>query len=408
MTFKHNNKDYELISLVLSGSRMYGNSTPESDWDYRGIFIESVQDKVGILPQCNQISDGTMLLKTLNELGLNLEDTDDIVLYELNTFTKLAIDNNPNIMDLLHADDESIVYMSEKGRLLRDNSSLFLSSKMKFTFSGYAISQLKRIQGHNKMITKYPYINEVVQFLKDEYTKGTATKEQIDDMFGKNAFDCVKNCESHVGESVEYNLKDYTKPEFLDFCNAYDLKHKKIEFNPYFLKHEASFRKISQSVIAVYTDGNGIISKENNIKQNDPEHIGEFMYLLKIDQMNYKKECDAIANLWKWKAGRNVKRNELEVEYGYDTKHASHLVRLMRQCIKILENGVYSPRLQGIDLQEIKDVRKGFYSYEEIIKLAKDLDARCDELYKTTKLRKKPDTKVINDLVLKMQLVQEK
>ena len=49
MIFNYNNKEYELIFLTKTGSILYGNSTEDSDWDYRGIFIEKVEDKISVL-----------------------------------------------------------------------------------------------------------------------------------------------------------------------------------------------------------------------------------------------------------------------------------------------------------------------------------------------------------------------
>ena len=45
----------------------------------------------------------------------------------------------------------------------------------------------------------------------------------------------------------------------------------------------------------------------------------------------------------------------------------------------------------------------GQESYEKAIEFAERNDKELDELYKTTKLQKKPDIKKINDLVLKLQ-----
>ncbi|AEZ66297.1 hypothetical protein phiTE_131 [Pectobacterium phage phiTE] len=36
---------------------------------------------------------------------------------------------------------------------------------------------------------------------------------------------------------------------------------------------------------------------------------------------------------------RNAARHELEEKFGYDTKHAMHLVRLLRMSQEILETG---------------------------------------------------------------------
>ena len=55
MDFIHNNQKYELILLHLAGSRLYGNSTPTSDIDLRGIFIAPPETKLGILNKVEQL-----------------------------------------------------------------------------------------------------------------------------------------------------------------------------------------------------------------------------------------------------------------------------------------------------------------------------------------------------------------
>ena len=49
MIFNYNNKEYELIFLTKTGSRLYGNFTEDSDWDYRGFFKEKIEDKISII-----------------------------------------------------------------------------------------------------------------------------------------------------------------------------------------------------------------------------------------------------------------------------------------------------------------------------------------------------------------------
>ena len=170
-----------------------------------------------------------------------------------------------------------------------------------------------------------------------------------------------------------------------------------------FLQTKAAFRTFSPSMLAIYTDGKGIFTQEGKLKANDPEKIGDFVCLLSIDQNNYKAEKDFNAAMWEWKCKRNEKRSELEAKFGYDTKNVSHLVRLMEQAKDILINCYYEPSLTGERLQLVKDVRAGKFTYEEVLKYADDTDKELDELYKTTKLQKKPDIKKINELVLKLQ-----
>ncbi len=438
MKFEHNNQTYELIILHLAGSKLYGNSTPESDTDYRGIFIAPPKTKLGLLNKVEQL-EGKDIYKSLIKAGLDLEETDDIVIYELNRFAQLASENNPNIMDSLCLDynKEFTIYINEKGKELIDNKSLFLSSKLKFTFSGYAISQLNKIRNRDKYLTRYPRISEVLDAIKEYYDNKLIDFNWICDNFGGHVVDFVTN------ESPQNNIKleiritwdtftdtynkglmvlgkeeidfdTYRIPRLIDYCNAKDLKGKSYnlserydicdgEYLRYFLHNSASFRTFSPSMLAIYKDGNGIFTQEGKLKANDPEHIGGFVCLLSIDQNNYKAEKDFNASMWEWKCKRNEKRSALEAKFGYDTKNVSHLVRLMEQAKDILSNCDYNPTLFGERLQLVKDTRAGKFTYEEVLEYSEKADKELDELYKITELQKKPDIKKINDLVLKLQ-----
>ena len=69
----------------------------------------------------------------------------------------------------------------------------------------------------------------------------------------------------------------------------------------------------------------------------------------------------------------------------------------------ILKNNTYNPTLTGERLQLVKDVRAGKFSVEEILEYAERLDAELNEDYKVSTLQKKPNTKLVNELVLKLQ-----
>lgn len=441
MKFTHNNTEYELILLHLAGSKLYGNSTPQSDTDYRGVFIAPKETKLGLIGKVEQL-EGKDVWKSLAKAGLKLEETDDIVIYELNRFATLASDNNPNIMDTLCFDynkSEFTIYASDKGKELIDSKSLFLSSKLKFTFSGYAISQLSKVRSRDKYLTKYPRISEVLDYIKSKWLNNEIDWDWICRNFGGEvaAFITGETAQKHTFiPKVNYPTWDsfkedsgiedidrYRIPQMISYCHAKDLKGKSQDLNcrnyvpdtyyheknleeltlQQFLYESAAFREFSPSMLAIYTGGNGIFTVEGKLKSSPPEHIGEFVCLLSIDQNKFKSDRDFNTAMWEWKCKRNEARSELEKQYGYDTKNVSHLVRLMEQAKCILKTGDYNPTLSGERLQLVKDTRAGKFTYEEVIKYAEENDKELDELYKVTTLQKKPDIKRINNLVLKLQ-----
>lgn len=434
MKFTLNNNEYELIVLHLAGSKLYGNSTPSSDTDYRGVFVASKDSKLGILGTVEQL-EGVDVWKSLVAAGLDLIPTDDIVIYELNRFIALAIDNNPNIMDTLCFDynnPEFTVYVNEKGKELIDNKHLLISSKLKFTFSGYAISQLQRIKSHGKWLTQFPDINDILAEIKEAFNNSFIDFNWICDNFGgqvaekvtgetpqKNTklentltwiqFKYCVNKSRKVLDLKELDFDMYRVPRLIDYCHPKDLKGKQLDLNDLreTLQYTASFRTMSPSMLVIYTDGKGIFSKEGNLKANDPETIGEFVCLLSIDQNKYKSDKDYINKLWEWKCNRNEKRSELEEKFGVDLKHLSHLWRLMTKAKEILLTGTYDPQLKGEELKTLKGIRDGSLygrdSYDFALKFAEENDKLLNELYKTTKLQKKPNVKKVNELVLKLQ-----
>lgn len=95
-----------------------------------------------------------------------------------------------------------------------------------------------------------------------------------------------------------------------------------------------------------------------------------------------------------WKRQRNPARAILEEKYGYDCKHAMHLVRLLRMGIEILEHGLvltYRP-----DAKELLDIRNGLLGYDDLIAYAEAMDLKLQQLYETSTLPHAPDMEKID------------
>lgn len=87
-----------------------------------------------------------------------------------------------------------------------------------------------------------------------------------------------------------------------------------------------------------------------------------------------------------WKKTRNPKRAALEEKFGYDCKHASHLVRLLRMCREILID--HKVVVKRPDREEILSVKNGLWTYDELIEWAETQERELDELYVTSTLQK--------------------
>ena len=102
-----------------------------------------------------------------------------------------------------------------------------------------------------------------------------------------------------------------------------------------------------------------------------------------------------------WKSERNKDRAQLEAKYGYDTKHAYHLLRLMRMCKEILSTG--KVLVKRPDAEELLAIRRGSMKYEDLIAEAEKLDQECGVLYETSNmLPHHPPELDLNDLCVEL------
>jgi predicted nucleotidyltransferase len=120
------------------GSHLYGTNTENSDEDYSGVFIADLKYYFG-LKSIEEVSDNVV---SKQENGKNNKDAIDKKYTELRRFVQLALQNNPNVVELLFLNDSNIIYQDENWKKIISNREYFLSSKqIKDRFKGYAFSQ---------------------------------------------------------------------------------------------------------------------------------------------------------------------------------------------------------------------------------------------------------------------------
>lgn len=124
---------------------------------------------------------------------------------------------------------------------------------------------------------------------------------------------------------------------------------------------------------------------------------------LVVQQDTYKTQHKMWKEYWTWKRNRNKQRSVLEEAYSYDTKHASHLIRLLSMAREILRDG--KVLVKRPDAQTLLDIRNGKYTYDEIIKWAEGIDSELKSFEKKSDLPYSADTEAINRLF--MEVVQD-
>jgi len=90
------------------------------------------------------------------------------------------------------------------------------------------------------------------------------------------------------------------------------------------------------------------------------------------------------------------KRKALVDQHGYDTKNASHLIRLLTMGIEFLRDGkLYVYRYDRLKYLDIKD---GLWSLKQVQDEAERLFKVAEEEYHRSKLPIEPDDKIINGI----------
>lgn len=94
------------------------------------------------------------------------------------------------------------------------------------------------------------------------------------------------------------------------------------------------------------------------------------------------------------------KRRALVEKYGYDTKNAAHLIRLLRQGIEFLREGELY--VQRHDAAELIAIRRGEWSLDRVKREAERLFKRAEDVYDRSTLPAKPDSRRIEALCVDM------
>lgn len=92
------------------------------------------------------------------------------------------------------------------------------------------------------------------------------------------------------------------------------------------------------------------------------------------------------------------KRKALVEKYGYDTKNAAHLVRLLRQGIEFLRDGEL--QVQREDASELLAIKHGEWSLEKVKTEAARLTELADLAVQNSPLPARPDYEAINQLTV--------
>jgi uncharacterized protein len=288
--------DENKILEIRVGSHLYGTNTPTSDFDYSGVFLPTKALVFGF----QRVEEVNLSITDKDEAGKNTQNAVDRKLYEFRKFVKLAMDNNPNIIEQLFVNEPNIVYINDAGRALLEQRYKFPHKGLVQKFKGYAFSQ------KHKMIIRTDNFHEL-----------------------ENAFGYLK---AYAGQKeLLIELKDKFLP-FMKFHKDYCV-------------------------------------------------IGD----LNLQKGIYVKKAVSMIEERLSKVGH---RKNLITKYGFDTKFASNLVRLLLEGKELVSTGEIVFPLSY--KQTILDIKEGKWTIKEVLDYAEQLEAETDIAAEKSELPSKP------------------
>ena len=141
----------------------------------------------------------------------------------------------------------------------------------------------------------------------------------------------------------------------------------------------------------------------NDILLSSVEELLEPLAVLSFNKDGYSKYCKDYKEYWEWVELRNDLRYENTIAHGknYDAKNMMHTFRLLNMAEEIAKEGIVNVRRADRDI--LLKIRSGFFSYEELVELAKEKIVYIDELYEKSDLPDAPNLEKIEDILVEMR-----
>jgi len=127
-------KDRDILLLMRFGSHLYGTDTPDSDEDFKGIFMPTKEEIfLNKIPKTVSYNSG-------NDKSKNTAEDVDIELYSLHYFLELAYKGETIAIDMLHVNEPNLIKTSRAWDFIHENRSRFYTNNLK-GFVGYCREQ---------------------------------------------------------------------------------------------------------------------------------------------------------------------------------------------------------------------------------------------------------------------------
>lgn len=348
LTIEDLKKGNMIIFEGIVGSQAYGISTPTSDVDKKGVFVQPLESILG-MGYVEQVSDSK----------------NDTTYFEIRRFLELVKTNNPNILELLNLPDDCVTVkhpIYDKVLAMKDQ---FITKACRGSFAGYAVEQIKKARGLNKKI-----VNPIAK----------ERKSIIDFCYVISGYNSLS-----LRKKVEEGNIDIEK------CGLAAVPH-------------------AEGIYAMFYDESGkyrgIVNPDdtsNDVRLSSIPKGEKPLCLISFNKDGYTKYCKQYREYWSWDEKKNPHRYSDNMKHGkgYDGKNLAHCHRLLDMAIEIASGKGINVRRPN--REELLSIRRGEADYETLVADAERKIALSDKLYEECSLPKEVDRKVVDKLLIEIR-----
>lgn len=361
------------VFATVAGSHAHGTAKEGSDVDVRGVCVAPLDVRLGLFDRFDQHEgalEGELFdllssaLGSRADVARSLSVKGEIVLFDVAKFLTLAAATNPSALEILFTDPRDWLLRTPTWDTIHAARYVFLTKHVGRTFQGYAAAQLKKIRTHRGWLLAPP----VARPRREDF--GLSAGQ------GVLGADERRRIEAAIDEVVgRTSIADLDVPERTR------------------AQIEERIRVFCMNVAGASGDDGGEAERRAATKVLGLSR--DVVAALEAERA-YRTALSHYAAYEAWKTQRNPARAALERRFGYDTKHAMHLVRLARMAVEALEEGEL--RVRRADADDLRAIRDGAYGFAEIEQLAADLSARTAAAMARTSLPSEVDRDAVDRL----------
>lgn len=396
-TFDDINNEGLLIYRYYRGSQTYGTATIQSDWDEGGVYLEPINQVLG--------------------LGLDFQDEisdnkHDKVWYSLKKYMNLLLSSNPNILESLFIDDKFVIYEHPIITEIKRRRQEFVTKECFNSFIGYAINQIRRARGYNKMCVQPIEVRKMpVDFCYTPYKQGSESitewlkKRGLDQKYcGLVSLNNMPDCYSVFYDWGAHNVDKYggNVEKFFADVNYYNFVaiYENIGINS----------DGCESVLSKWFEDNqtpieyrGIIKCNGTVDDvrcsSIPKDVSPIC-MMTYNKDGFTQHCKKYRQYQEWVQKRNQVRYESNLGHNYDSKNVMHCFRLINMGLEIAKTGKVQIDRSGIDADFLFDIRNHKYEYGYLINELENKKNELDEAIAYSTIPNAIDINKVNQILL--------